>query len=264
MNAAERNQLILEITSALKIVYGKNLKSVYDKSKETLPKNYALQLSNCFLTGDGGNTIIKEHGYQFFVDWENGQKTGFFIDQRENRKLLATYAKGKKVLNTFCYTGGFSVYASGGGASEVHSVDVSRPAMEITEKNIALNKLPNHTSFCADTFDFIKDKKDVYDIIILDPPAFAKSRDVKHNAVIGYKRLNEMALRIIKSNGLLFTFSCSGVIDKNLFFNTINAAVFESGRKVKILHYLSQPADHPVLPSFPEGEYLKGLVLYVE
>ena len=252
------------IAKAIKEVYGTQLKTIYDKSKETLPKNYAVNIINCFMLGDAGNTIVTENDFSFYVDWEKGQKTGFFIDQRENRKLLADYVKDKTVLNTFCYTGGFSVYASAAGAKEVHSVDVSKSAMEITDKNIELNKLSNHQSFCADTFDFLKDKKDVYDVIILDPPAFAKSRDVKHNAVIGYKRLNEMALRLIKSNGILFTFSCSGVVDKNLFFNTINAAVYESGRKVKILHYLSQPADHPISPNFSEGEYLKGLVLYVE
>jgi 23S rRNA (cytosine1962-C5)-methyltransferase len=252
------------ISNAIKKVYGDKLKTIYDKSKETLPKNYAQNITNGFISGDAGNTIVKENNHLFYIDWERGQKTGFFVDQRENRDLLAKYVKDKMVLNTFCYTGGFSVYACAAGAKEVHSVDVSKPAMEITDKNIELNKLSNHTSFCADTFDFLKDKKEVYDVIILDPPAFAKSRDVKHNAVIGYKRLNEMALRLIKSNGLLFTFSCSGVIDKTLFFNTINAAVYESGRKVKILHYLSQPADHPISPNFSEGEYLKGLVLYVE
>ena len=255
---------IEHIAEAIKITYGTQLKTIYDKSKETLPKNYALNIHNRYIVGETGHTIVHENKYQFYIDWEKGQKTGFFIDQRENRKLLTEYVKDKMVLNTFCYTGGFSVYASAVGAKEVHSVDVSKSAMEITDKNMELNKLANHVSFCADTFDFLKDKKDVYDVIILDPPAFAKSRDVKHNAVIGYKRLNEMALRLIKNNGILFTFSCSGVVDKNLFFNTINAAVYESGRNVKILHYLSQPADHPISPNFSEGEYLKGLVLYVE
>lgn len=254
---------IEKISDALQKVYGAGLKTIYDKSKETLPKNYASNLENRFLLGDAGNTIVTEYSHEFYVDWQHGQKTGFFIDQRENRQLLTHYSKDKTVLNTFCYTGGFSVYAAK-TAKEVHSVDVSKMAMELTDKNIALNDLTNHQSFTADTFDFLKEKKGLYDVIILDPPAFAKSRDVKHNAVIGYKRLNEMALRQIKSGGILFTFSCSGVIDKNLFFNTVNAAVYESGRKAKILHYLSQPADHPLLPTFPEGEYLKGLVLYVE
>jgi len=253
-----------DIASALMEVYGTTLQTIYDKSKEALPKIYAAGVENKFLLGNSGNTIVKEYGHQFYVDWEKGQKTGFFIDQRENRKLLAQYSKDKHVLNTFCYTGGFSVFSGVAGAASVHSVDSSAVAMELTDKNIALNKIKNHQSFTEDTFDFLKDKKDVYDIIILDPPAFAKSRDVKHNAVIGYKNLNIAALKQIKKGGLLFTFSCSGVIDRNLFYNTINAAAFESRRKTKILHYLQQPADHPLTPNFPEGEYLKGLVLYVE
>jgi len=255
---------IEQIADALKEVYGDSLQTIYDKSKEALPKNYATGVENKFLFGNSGNTIVQEYGHQFYVDWEKGQKTGFFIDQRENRKLLAHYSKGKSVLNTFCYTGGFSVYSGKAGANLVHSVDSSAPAMELTDKNIALNEIKHHESFTADTFDFLKDKKDIYDVIILDPPAFAKSRDVKHNAVIGYKNLNIAALKQIKKGGLLFTFSCSGVIDRNLFYNTINAAAFESRRKTKILHYLQQPADHPLTPNFPEGEYLKGLVLYVE
>lgn len=253
-----------EIAAALQEVYGNNLHTIYDKSKETLPKNYAAGVENKYLLGDTGHTVVKEYGHSFYVDWEKGQKTGFFIDQRENRQLLAHYSKGKQVLNTFCYTGGFSVYAGAAGATGVHSVDVSASAMELTDKNIGLNNVKDHTSYTADTFDFLKDKKDFYDIIVLDPPAFAKSRDVKHNAVIGYKNLNIAALKQIKKGGLLFTFSCSGVIDRNLFYNTINAAAFESRRKTKILHYLQQPADHPLTPNFPEGEYLKGLVLYVE
>lgn len=252
------------IATALTEVYGKELLSIYDKSKETLPKNYAAGVENKFLLGNTGNTVVKEYGHSFYVDWEKGQKTGFFIDQRENRKLLAQYSKGRSVLNTFCYTGGFSVYAGSAGATKVDSVDVSATAMELTDKNVLLNQIQDHTSFTADTFDFLKDKKDQYDIIVLDPPAFAKSRDVKHNAVIGYKNLNIAALKQIKKGGLLFTFSCSGVIDRNLFYNTINAAVFESRRRAKILHYLQQPADHPLTPNFPEGEYLKGLVLYIE
>ncbi len=255
---------IEHIAAALKEVYGNVLQTIYDKSKETLPKNYAAGVENKFILGNSGNTIVKEYGHEFYIDWEKGQKTGFFIDQRENRKLLAQYSKGKHVLNTFCYTGGFSVYAGAAGASSVHSVDSSAPAMEMTDKNIALNKIEHHTSFTDDVFDFLKDKKETYDVIILDPPAFAKNRDAKHNAVIGYKNLNIAALKQIKKGGLLFTFSCSGVIDRNLFYNTINAAAFESRRKTKILHYLQQPADHPLTPNFPEGEYLKGLVLYVE
>ncbi len=255
---------IEHICNALKAVYGNALQTIYDKSKEALPKNYAQGVENKCMLGSAGNTIVKEYGHEFYVDWEKGQKTGFFIDQRENRKLLAHYSRGKHVLNTFCYTGGFSVFSGVAGAASVHSVDSSAVAMELTDRNIALNKVNNHTSFTDDTFDFLKDKKDAYDVIILDPPAFAKSRDVKHNAVIGYKNLNIAALKQIKEGGLLFTFSCSGVIDRNLFYNTINAAAFESRRKTRILHYLQQPADHPLTPNFPEGEYLKGLVLYVE
>lgn len=255
---------ITQIAEALNEVYGNSTETIYDKSKETLPKNYAATVENAFILGNSGNTIIKEYGNQFYVDWEKGQKTGFFIDQRENRKLLASYSKGKKVLNTFCYTGGFSVYAGNAGASLVDSVDSSSTAMELTEKNMQLNGLSSYGNFCVDTFDFLKEKKEAYDIIILDPPAFAKSRDAKHNAVIGYKNLNIAALKQMKSGGILFTFSCSGVIDKSLFFNTINAAAFESKRRTKILHYLQQPPDHPLTPNFPEGEYLKGLVLYVE
>lgn len=253
-----------EIAEALQRVYREGLRTIYDKSREALPKQYASIVENRYLMGNTGSTEVKENAHLFFVDWEKGQKTGFFVDQRENRKLLANYAKGKHVLNTFCYTGGFSVYAGAAGAAAIHSVDSSAAAMELTDKNIALNNIPNHTSFTADTFDFLKDKRDVYDVIILDPPAFAKSRDVKHNAVIGYKNLNIAALKQIKSGGLLFTFSCSGVVDRNLFYNTINAAAFESRRKTRILHFLQQPADHPLTPNFPEGEYLKGLVLYVE
>jgi 23S rRNA (cytosine1962-C5)-methyltransferase len=255
---------IEQIAQALEEVYGNTLQTIYDKSKETLPKNYAATVENKFVGGNTGNTIVKENGLEFYIDWEKGQKTGFFIDQRENRQLLTHYSKSKKVLNTFCYTGGFSVYAGAAGASMVHSVDSSAPAMELTEKNMQLNKLNNYKNFCVDTFDFLKESKNEYDVIILDPPAFAKNRDAKHNAVNGYKNLNLLALKQIKSGGILFTFSCSGVIDKNLFFNTINAAAFESKRKTKILHYLQQPPDHPLTPNFPEGEYLKGLVLYVE
>jgi 23S rRNA (cytosine1962-C5)-methyltransferase len=253
------------IVTAIKKVLGSELKSIYDKSAETISgKNSHTDVKNEFLFGDAENTIVKENGIQFLVDWTKGQKTGFFIDQRDNRKLLGEYCKGKTVLNTFSYTGGFSVYAALAGAKEVHSVDVSAPAIEIGNRNIELNGLKNHTSFVEDTFDFLKDKKDVYDVIVLDPPAFAKSRDAKHQAVNGYKRLNAMAMKLIKKGGIIFTFSCSGVVDKYLFYNTITAAAIESKRNIRVLHYLNQPADHPVTPYFPEGEYLKGMVLWVE
>lgn len=253
-----------KIVNALKKVFGTNLKSIYDKSSETISQKNNVTIKNEFLVGDAANTVVVENGVKFLVDWSIGQKTGFFIDQRDNRKLLGTYSKGKTVLNTFSYTGGFSIYAALAGAKTVHSVDVSAPAIAIGDKNAELNGLNNHQSFVEDTFDFLKDKKDVYDVIVLDPPAFAKSRDAKHQAVNGYKRLNALAMKLIKQNGIIFTFSCSGVVDKFLFYNTITAAAMEAKRNIKILHYLNQPADHPVTPYFPEGEYLKGMVLWVE
>lgn len=255
----------LDITEALKEVLKDQLLSVYDKSSETLPANYASTIKNEVLYGQQTErVVVKENGVEFYIDWINGQKTGFFIDQRENRMLIGKYAKGKSVLNTFSYTGGFSMYAGKYGASEVHSVDVSAKAIDLCQKNAVLNQIENHQGYALDTFDFLKENASNYDIIILDPPAFAKSRDVKHNAVIGYKRLNEMALRKIKKGGLLFTFSCSQVIDKYLFYNTVTAAAIEARRNVKLLHFLTQPADHPIIPNFPEGEYLKGLAFYVD
>jgi 23S rRNA (cytosine1962-C5)-methyltransferase len=208
---------------------------------------------------------VHEHGNKFYVDWEEGQKTGFFLDQRENRRLVSQLAKDKSVLNTFCYTGGFSVYALQGGAKQVHSVDASERAIGLTNKNLELNGFNpvENLSFAQDTFDYLKDKKDVYDLIILDPPAFAKHKDARHQAMKGYQRLNAEAMRMIKSGGILFTFSCSQVIDRQLFYDTIVSAAIQSGREIKVLHHVSQPADHPVSMYHPEGEYLKGLVLYV-
>ena len=254
-----------DITEALKKVYGSALISVYDKSSETLPNNYASKLSNEFLYGAcNDDLVVLENGVKFYIDFINGQKTGFFIDQRENRELLGRYSQGKRVLNTFSYTGGFSMYAAKNGCELIHSVDASAKAIELCDKNAVLNNVSNHQGFAVDTFDYLKDHGKNYDIIILDPPAFAKSRDVSHNAVIGYKRLNQMALQNIKKGGILFTFSCSGVIDKKLFYNTVTAAAIESRRQLKLLHTLSQPADHCITPNFPEGEYLKGLAFYVE
>ncbi len=253
------------IVEALKTSLGNQLKCIYDKSAESLSKHFSGDVKNNFLFGEAhGDILVKENNHVFKIDFINGQKTGFFIDQRENRKLLGTYSKNKKVLNTFSYTGGFSIYAGAQGSELVHSVDASESAIDLCNENVKLNPPFNHEGFALDTFEFLKDKKDVYDIIILDPPAFAKSRDSKHNAVMGYKRLNVLALKQIKKNGLIFTFSCSGVVDKFLFYNTITSAAIESGRNIKILHYLNQPADHPVTPFFPEGEYLKGMVLWVE
>jgi 23S rRNA (cytosine1962-C5)-methyltransferase len=255
-----------DIVMALQEVYGNELKAVFDKSADLLPKE--LEAKNGIVFGAPEQNIIKEHGNWFKIDWETGQKTGFFIDQRENRQLLSHYSKGKKVLNTFCYTGGFSVYALSAGAEEVHSVDSSAKAIALTEENVRLNfstENVNHKSFEADVLKHIKEVgKDYYDVIILDPPAFAKHLSAKHNAVQAYKRLNAEAMERIKPGGIIFTFSCSQVVDKELFNNTITSAAIQVGRKIKILHYLSQPADHPVNIFHTESEYLKGLVIYVE
>ena len=255
----------MDITEALKQVFKNMLKSVYDKSSETLPNQYAINLSNEYLYGScNEELVVVENGVKFYIDFINGQKTGFFVDQRENRSLLGTYSKDKRVLNTFSYTGGFSMYAAKHGCSLVHSVDSSAKAIDLCKKNAILNNVTNHEGFALDTFDYLKDHGKDYDVIILDPPAFAKSKDVSHNAVIGYKRLNAMALQNIKKGGILFTFSCSGVIDKKLFYNSVTAGAIESRRHLKLLHTISQPADHTITPNFPEGEYLKGLVFYVE
>ncbi|MFN8231608.1 MAG: class I SAM-dependent rRNA methyltransferase [Bacteroidia bacterium] len=252
------------IATALIELLNDKIKSIYDKSNETLPKQFADKCKNEFLFGSiTDKVIVKENNHFFNIDFINGQKTGFFIDQRENRQLLQGYCKNKMVLNTFCYTGGFSIYAAK-TATEVHSVDVSAKAIKLCDENAELNTITNNKSFSVDTFEFLKNKENLYDVIVLDPPAFAKNRNSKHNAVIGYKRLNTIALKLIKPNGILFTFSCSGVVDKNLFYNTIVSAAIEAKRNVKLLHYLSQPPDHPVTPNFPEGEYLKGIVLFVE
>lgn len=253
-----------QIANALQLVLDKQLKSVYYKSKETLPKSFDIE--DEFLIGNTPTPVEAiEYGSKYNIDWVNGQKTGFFIDQRENRSLIGTYSKNKKVLNTFCYSGGFSIAALKNGASFVHSVDSSAKAIELTNQNIQLNQLEDkHASFAMDTFKFFEQKADEdYDVIILDPPAFAKHQNVKHKAVQGYKRLNATALKFIKPGGILFTFSCSQVIDRKLFYNTIMAAAIQAKREVRVLHHLSQPADHPVNIFHPEGEYLKGLVLYI-
>lgn len=259
------HQHLPEITAALQAVYGKELKGVYDKSAETLPKAEAVK-SNEWVWGKAETDVVNEYGASYKIDWEKGQKTGFFIDQRENRKLVASYAKGKKILNTFCYSGGFSVLALQEGATEVHSVDISQKAIDLTEENISINNgfKGKHQSIVADVVKYIREIGDDYDLIVLDPPAFAKSLKARHNAVQAYKRLNAEALRKIKPGGILFTFSCSQVVDKRLFTNTITAAALESKRNVRILHQLSQPADHPINSFHPETEYLKGLVLYVD
>ncbi|MDQ3393993.1 MAG: class I SAM-dependent rRNA methyltransferase [Bacteroidota bacterium] len=254
------------IVEALKEVLGDQLKAIFDKSEETLPRQATQNIKNGYLWGSSDESgVALENGHTFFVDWEGGQKTGFFIDQRENRELLARYAPGRRVLNTFCYTGGFSIYALNAGAEIVHSVDSSKKAITLTDKNVALNKNPErHQSFAVDTFDFFKSAATDYDLIVLDPPAFAKHHNVRHNAVMGYKRLNAEAMKKIAPGGILFTFSCSQVVDSKLFQSTVMAAAIEAGRNIRIMHHLSHPADHPINIFHPEGEYLKGLVLFVD
>lgn len=245
------------IVSALKEVLGESLKAIYSRDEEKKGK---------YLFGKGITPHpVREYGHQFLVDWEAGQKTGFFIDQRENRKKTAAYARNRKVLNAFSYTGGFSVYALHGGAAQLDSVDSSGPAIDLAIKNVELNKLAeNHRGIEADVFDYMKDHKNEYDMIIADPPAFARSISRRHNAVIGYKRLNTLAMSSIRAGGILFTFSCSQVVDTRLFEDTVRAAAIESGRSIQILERLSQPADHPVSIYHPEGNYLKGLILKVD
>ncbi len=304
------------IANGLKSVFKLKLKAIYDKSSETLPPQYIAQnsIKNGYLLGDIQTpAIVLENGNKFAVDWITGQKTGFFLDQRDNRDLIARYAKDKTVLNAFCYSGGFSIYALKAGAKSVHSIDISPKAIDLTEKNVAINfelknelksdfnstlnpeinddfsvelntfhdelntfskankttmntelNSINHQSNAVDVLQFLKDNKAVYDVMIVDPPAFAKSMAKRHNAVQAYKRLNAMALRQITEGGILFTFSCSQVVDRQLFYDTIVAAAIEAGRKVRVMHHLTQPADHPVSMFHPEGSYLKGLVLYVE
>ena len=255
-----------EIVSALTDVMGHRIENVFYKSETTLPFKAQLDQENGFLYGGSSENTAVENGLRFHVDWLKGQKTGFFVDQRDNRQLLEQYARGKKVLNMFCYTGGFSVYAMRGGATLVHSVDSSAKAIELTNANIQLN-FPDderHEAFCDDAFKFLDQADDTYDLIILDPPAFAKHRAALHNALKGYTRLNVKAFERIRRGGVLFTFSCSQVVTKDNFRNAVFTAAAQSGRKVRILHQLHQPADHPINIYHPEGEYLKGLVLYVE
>lgn len=247
-------------------VMGNRIENVFYKSETTLPFKADLGQENGFIYGGSDDNVAVENGLKFHVDWLKGQKTGFFVDQRENRKLLEHYAKGKTVLNMFCYTGGFSFYAMRGNAKTVHSVDSSAKAIELTNANVELN-FPGdkrHQAFCEDAFKFLDAAKDKYDLIILDPPAFAKHRAALHNALKGYTRLNVKAFEKIKSGGILFTFSCSQVVTKDNFRNAVFTAAALAGRNVRILHQLHQPADHPINIYHPEGEYLKGLVLYVE
>ena len=281
-----------EICRALLDIYGSSLEAVYDKSSGTAPYKAGLDLNDGYLyraadySGDSADSFILENGNKFYVNWVEGQKTGFFLDQRNNRELVRRYAKGKRVLNLFCYTGGFSIYALAGGALSVDSVDCSKRAIELANANVALNfpdaagthnvvgthnvsGTPNivgtHNGICEDAMDFLRDvEPEKYDLMIVDPPAFAKHRGALDNALRAYKRLNAAAISKVAKGGLVFTFSCSQVVDKNDFALAVFSAAAMSGRRVKILHRLTQPEDHPVNIYHPEGEYLKGLVLYVE
>jgi 23S rRNA (cytosine1962-C5)-methyltransferase len=257
----------MEIADALSEVMGDVIQNIYYKSETTLPfKADLLSTENGFIKGGSPENVAMENGLKFHVDWLKGQKTGFFVDQRENRHLLERYAKGRNVLNMFCYTGGFSFYAMRGGANLVHSVDSSAKAIDLTNENVELNFPgdPRHKAYAEDAFKFLDRMGDQYDLIILDPPAFAKHRDALRNALRGYTKLNAKAFEKIRPGGILFTFSCSQVVNKENFRNAVFTAAAQSGRSVRILHQLTQPGDHPVNIYHPEGEYLKGLVLYVE
>ena len=255
-----------QIAEALKQILGATLQNIYYKSEATLPYKANLGSEDGYLLGGDVEDIALENGLRFCVDWQKGQKTGFFVDQRENRSLLEHYAKDRAVLNMFCYTGGFSFYAMRGGAKVVHSVDSSAKAIALTNKNVSLNFPgdPRHQAFAEDAFKYLEHMGSNYDLIILDPPAFAKHKDVLRNALQGYRKLNAIAFEKIKPGGILFTFSCSQVVSKEHFRLAVFSAAAQSGRSVRILHQLTQPADHPVNIYHPEGEYLKGLVLYVE
>ena len=259
------------ICEALKSVYGPALKAVYDKSSGTAPFKAGLDLVDGYLyrseNFSDNEQVVLENGHKFFVNWTEGQKTGFFLDQRENRALVGKYSRGRNVLNLFCYTGGFSVYALGAGAVHVDSVDSSRKAVDMVERNMSLNGFePSlHAGFCTDAIDFLHNvPEDKYDLMIVDPPAFAKHRGALNNALRAYQRLNAAAISKVASGGLVFTFSCSQVVDKEAFALAVFSAAAQTGRSVRILDRLNQPADHAVNIYHPEGEYLKGLLLYVE
>lgn len=254
------------IAEALKNVMGDGLKAIYYKSETTLPYKAALGQENGFIFGRTDNDVATENGLDFHIDWLKGQKTGFFVDQRDNRSLLESYAKGRNVLNMFCYTGGFSVYAMRGGAKLVHSVDSSAKAVDLVRANVGLNfpEDSRHEAFAEDAFKFIEDMEGKYDLVILDPPAFAKHRDALKQALRGYIRLNARVMEKMPGGSVLFTFSCSQAVNKDQFRTAIFTAAVQAGRNVRILHQLHQPADHPINIYHPEGEYLKGLVVYVE
>ncbi|MCH2044625.1 MAG: class I SAM-dependent rRNA methyltransferase [Saprospiraceae bacterium] len=257
------------IAEALRELYGEELQGIYDKSKNSLPKVYAENLENDYIWSNDlkdYTTVVQENTVKFEINWQTGQKTGFFLDQRENRAILGKHCVNKTVLNAFCYSGGFSLYALKAGAAQVDSVDISPKAIDLVERNVEINKLKGakHKAYKADVLEFLKSSEQDYDIVILDPPAYAKSIKKRHRAVQGYKRLNIEGLKRVKKGGLLFTFSCSQVVNTTLFYNTITAAAIESGRNIRVLQHLSQGADHPVSIFHPEGSYLKGLILYVE
>ena len=259
------------ICEALKSVFGPSLKAVYDKSSGTAPFKAGLDLVDGYLyrseSFSDDEQVVLENGHRFFVNWTEGQKTGFFLDQRENRALVGKYSRGRNVLNLFCYTGGFSVYALGAGAVHVDSVDSSRKAVDMVERNMSLNGFEpsRHTGYCADAIEFLRNvPEDKYDLVIVDPPAFAKHRGALNNALRAYQRLNAAAISKVASGGLVFTFSCSQVVDKEAFALAVFSAAAQAGRSVRILDRLNQPADHAVNIYHPEGEYLKGLLLYVE
>lgn len=257
-----------EIVEGLKACLGDKLKAVYDKSQTTLPPIYAKTVQDGFVYGSltDEHTIVKENGLSFDVNWVTGQKTGFFLDQRDNRALLGKFAAGKTVLNAFCYSGGFSIYALNAGAKLVDSVDSSAKAMDLVDRNVEINGFTGdkHRSHTQDVLKFLQNTDQQYEVMILDPPAYAKSMDKRHQAIQGYKRLNIEGMKKVAPGGILMTFSCSQVVDRQLFYGTVTAAAIEAGRNVRVLQHVSQPMDHPVSIFHPEGSYLKGLVLYVE
>jgi 23S rRNA (cytosine1962-C5)-methyltransferase len=253
------------IATAITSGYGTKIKSIYSKAKDTLPTDYALEVTDELIKGTDHLTVVKENDIRFKIDVFTGQKTGFFLDQRENRRLLGHYSEGKSVLNCFCYTGGFSMYALANNAEKVVSVDISQKAMDLLDENLIINNYQSpHTSICDNVMQFLNnDELEKFDIVIVDPPAFAKSIHKRHNAVQAYKRLNALALKKVKDGGLLFTFSCSQVVGTQLFYDTIVAAAMESARTIRVMQSLSQGPDHPINIFHPEGHYLKGLMLHV-
>jgi len=255
-----------ELAQMLKEMMPLPVNAVYDKSAHTLPHKANIDPVDGYLIGTAEESLVQENGIKFHINWEKGQKTGFFVDQRDSRSLVKHYAKKRKVLNMFGYTGGFSLYALAGDAQEVHSVDSSKLAIELTNEHVHLNfpSYSNHFAYAEDAFSYLEKMDDSFDLIILDPPAFAKHQNVLQNALQGYKKLNRKALEKIKPGGILFTYSCSQVVSRENFRRSVFTAAANTGRKVRILHQLTQPVDHPVNIYHPESEYLKGLVLYVE